>query len=170
MKGTTLKYGLVIGLVISCAMAGSSMLAGDPPDFGMMEVVGWTSMVLALLGIFLGVKAIREEKGGKIGFTEAFLKGLAIAAIAGGVVGLYTVVHIGVFDTEYSDQYMAYEMQKITESGMSQAEIREEIEFMEDLRPYLDNPFAQGAIMLLTVFIVGLLVSLGSGAVLKNYE
>ncbi len=170
MKSTTWKYGLGIGAVIALSMMTSHLLAGDPPDFDMMERVGWTSMILSSLAIFLGVRAVREEKGGRIGFVEAFLKGLAIAAIAGGVVGLYTAVHIGVFDKKYNERYMEHQINKMELSGMSQADIDAELAETEGLRDLLENPLAQGLVMTLMVFLVGLLVALASGVILKRNE
>ena len=168
MSSTTWKYGLGIGGVIALAMMVSYLLAGDPPDFDMMERVGWTSMILSSLAIFLGVRAAREENGGRIRFTEAFLKGLAIAAIAGGVVGLYSVIHIGVFDKEYNERYLEHQVTKMEASGMSQTDIEAELAETEELRAMLDNPLAQGFVMLVTVFLVGLLVALASGVILSN--
>ena len=170
MKSIVKKYGIGVGVFISLAMMISHFLAGDPPDFDMMEVVGWTSMILASLTIFIALRAVREGQGGFISFKDAFLKGLMVAVIAGGIVGLYTVLHIGLLDRDYTERYMEYEIAKMAEGGMTPAEIETELEKTAELRDLLENPFAQGLVMMIMVFLVGLLVSLGSGAILARKE
>lgn len=161
-------YGIGIGLFISLAMFLSYMAAGDPPDFGMMETVGYTSMVLALLMIVVGIRSRREEQGGVITFGEATKTGLAIAGVAALVVGLYTFAHIAWIDADYGTKYLAYEEERMTEAGMSQAEITEVMTEYEDNRELFDSPLLQGLILGGTIFVMGGVITLIAALFLRR--
>lgn len=168
MKKRTVTFGAGIGLVISLAMFISYMAAGDPPDFGMMEVVGYTSMILALAAIFLGIRSRREEEGGVITFGRAAMTGLAIAGVAGLVVGLYTFIHVAWLDPEYGTKYLAYEQQKMVDEGMSQATIASNMADYESMRELYDSPLLQGLIMAAMIFGMGGLISVVSALILSR--
>jgi len=63
MKRTVLVFGLIAGGLSALMMAGTLPLV-DRIGFDKGEVVGYTSMVLAGLLIFFGIRSYRENVGG----------------------------------------------------------------------------------------------------------
>src|ERR1051325_11766990 len=81
---TILKYGLIAGLVVGgFELATFVLFSGMPPlKYGM--VVGYTTMLIALSAVFVGIKRHRDlDRGGVIGFWPALGVGLGISFIAG---------------------------------------------------------------------------------------
>ena len=84
MWRTILKYGVIAGLVVG-GLEGITVatFSGMPPlKYGMW--IGYTTMLIALSAVFVGIKQHRDvDRGGVIGFWRAFGIGVGISFIAG---------------------------------------------------------------------------------------
>ena len=81
---TIVKYGVIAGLVVGAfefaTFVGFSGM--PPPKYGM--AIGYTTMLVALSAVFVGIKRYRDvDRGGVVGFWPAFAVGLGISFIAG---------------------------------------------------------------------------------------
>src|SRR5687768_10880023 len=80
-----LIYGLIGAVIVGAPMLWG-MLAFDVNNGAMPEngaVIGYATMLVALTGVFLGVKHYRDKvRGGVIKFLPALGVGLAISAVA----------------------------------------------------------------------------------------
>ena len=169
MKGTLVKYGLIGGFIMGFGFMISIPLSGDPPNYDTMEILGYASILIALVAIFFGIKSYRDRQlGGSIQFVKGLLTGIGISAIASAILGLYTFIHIAWIDPEFGQNYSAWEIDKIEASEMSAVEKEEAITSIKELLPALDSPIIQGLIMYGTVFVIGIIVSLISAAILKR--
>ena len=82
MKKTVLTFGLIMGAVMSVMML-LTLLFADDLGTGHSLVVGYTTMVLAGLLIFFGVRSYRDNVGGgEVRFGRAFAVGMLIVAIS----------------------------------------------------------------------------------------
>ena len=63
MKKTVLTFGLIAGVILSTMMV-VAILFKDAIGFDSGEIVGYTSMVLAFLLIFFGVRSYRDNVAG----------------------------------------------------------------------------------------------------------
>ena len=82
--GTTiLKYGLIAGGVVGSILFGTTVaFAGKHPPLAIGMVIGFSSMLLALSAVFVGIKNYRDHQlGGVIRFWPAFGMGLAISLL-----------------------------------------------------------------------------------------
>ncbi len=171
MKGTVVKYGLIGGLIMSIMFALSVVIAGDPPDYVVMEVIGYASIILALLAVFLGIKSYRDrELGGVISFSKGFGVGTGIAAVASLILGFYTFGHIAWLDPNFEENYTAWAIENVQASDMSATEKSAEIAQIKGMLESTNSPVIQGLIMFATVFIIGLLIALIAAAILKKTE
>ena len=83
MKKTVLTFGLIAGGILSVMMVLSIVFFADAIGFDRGEIVGYTSMVVAFLLIFFGVRAYRDNvAGGTVSFGRAFAVGGLIAVVA----------------------------------------------------------------------------------------
>ena len=103
MRRIVLTYGLIAGAV----MGGMLLLAlpfQEQIGFDRGAIVGYTSMVLAFLMVYFGVRSYRDTvAGGSIGFGQAFLVGLGITLVATAVyVATWQVVYYGSCPTSWS--------------------------------------------------------------------
>src|SRR4051812_45233336 len=80
MKRIVLVFGLLAGAVMS-AMMFIALPFSDHGATGM--IVGYTTMVLAMLMIYFGVRSYRDNvAGGSVGFGRALAVGALIALVA----------------------------------------------------------------------------------------
>ena len=77
MKKTVLTFGLISGAILSAMMLATLPFL-DGIGFDRGEIIGYTSMVLAFLLIFFGVRSYRDNvAGGTVGFGRALRGGRA---------------------------------------------------------------------------------------------
>jgi len=75
MKKTVLTFGLIGGAIMA-AMMFATLPFVDKIGFDKGEIVGYTTMILAFMLVFFGIRSYRENvKGGHITFGRAFRGG-----------------------------------------------------------------------------------------------
>jgi len=77
MKKTVLTFGLIAGAIVSFFMV-LALVFKDAIGFDRGEIVGYTSMVVAFLFIYFGVRAYRDNVGGG---TVSFGRGVAVGSL-----------------------------------------------------------------------------------------
>ena len=109
MRKIVLKFGLIAGAIMSAVML-ISFQFHDQIGFGKEGyIVGYTSMVLAFLMVFFGVKSYRDNvAAGTVTFWRALTVGLMIAAI-GSICYVATWELVGQrLAPDYFEKYAAY--------------------------------------------------------------
>src|SRR5215510_15001155 len=82
MKRTVLVFGLIAGAIMA-AMMFITMPLIDRIRPERAEIIGYTTMVIAFLMIFFGIRSYRENVGGgSISFGRALSVGLLIVLVA----------------------------------------------------------------------------------------
>ena len=97
-------------------------------------VIGYTMMVLAFLLVFFGIRSYRENVGnGSISFGRALGVGLLIMLISCACyVATWEIISHN-FMPDFSEKYMAHEIEQMRASGKSPQEIETEIENMRSM-------------------------------------
>ena len=164
MQSIVLKHALIAGGILIVAF-------GATLPFGIhSEVVGYTSMVLAFLLVFFGIRAYREELGGSIGFGKAFQVGILITLVVCAIyVVSWEIVYWG-FMPDFLDKYNAHALAKLRASGATAAAIREAQAKMAQLAKLYANPLFNAGITFMEIFPVGLIVTLVSAAILRRKQ
>jgi hypothetical protein len=165
MRKIVLTYGLIAGAILSVAMA-ATMPFMDRIGYDSGMVVGYTTMVLAFLMIYFGVRSYRDNVlGGRIGFGRAFGTGLLITLIA-------SICYVATWEVvsrtsipDFADKYAAHEIDKARREGKSDAEIAAMKTEMEEFKVLYANPLLKIAFTFLEPLPVGLLFSLLSAGV-----
>lgn len=156
MKKYITRFGLYSSLMIVALFLLTWLIWGYSLPYRTQEVMGYLSMTLSLNFIFFGIKAYRDEvNGGTITFGKALKLGSLITLLPSAAFGIYMIV----FFYLYGAQWTEYAMTNMPEEQKIQFQQAPEI-FM--------NPFFQGLIMFVTVFIVGFIISLISAFILKK--
>jgi Protein of unknown function (DUF4199) len=170
MKRTVLRFGLASGAVL---LALSSVMLplcmNGTINFDNSEILGYSSMVLAFLLVFFGVKSYRDNvAGGAIGFGKAFQVGLCITLITCAVYVIAWEIAYFNFFPDFLDKYSAYVLEKMRADGESAAAISKQAADLASMAKYYDNILFNSAITFMEVFPVGLIVTLVSAAVLRR--
>lgn len=169
MWRTILKYGAAAG-----AVAGGMLLAfglaydGEPfPDWGM--AVGFSTMLVALSAVFVGVKRHRDAAlGGAIGFWPAFGLGLAISAVAAVLYVLAWELTLAVVDGDFARMFAETMVERARAAGADGEALAEAVRKAGEFEAMYRDPPVRMAITFVEFFPVGVLVSLASAAVLRN--
>jgi len=168
MRKIILTFGLIAGAIMSVMMVITMTLVGRI-DFDKGEVIGYTSMVVAFLMVFFGVKSYRDNvAGGEIKFGRAFLVGLAITAVASMCyVATWEVLYYKVWP-DFPEKYAAHQIERARASGATEAEIAVQQQQMEKFKILYKNPIINAAISFLEPLPVGLILTLVTAGVLRK--
>ena len=169
MLRAILKYGVIAGLIVGGFEVGTfTAFSGEPPlKCGML--IGYTTMLIALSAVFVGIKHHRDvDRGGVIGFWPAFGVGLGVSFIAGiFYVAAWEVVqamtHMD-FASSYAQAIIASEKAK----GASAEALQKLTADMETFKVQYANPMFRLPMTFVEIFPVGVLVSLVSAGLLRN--
>jgi len=168
MKRTVLVFGLISGAI----MAGMLLLTIpfiDKIGFDRGEIVGYTSMVLAFLLVFFGIRSYRENVGGgTISFGRALAVGLLIVLISTVCyVIAWEVVYFN-FMHDFVDKYAAHMVEQVKNSGAGAQAIQAKLQEMKRFKELYENPFFNAVITFLEPLPVGLILTLISAIILRK--
>ena len=169
MKNTVIKYGLISGALISVMMM-LTISFHDRIGFDTAGlVVGYTTMVLAFLLIYFGVRSYRDRVGGgTVRFGRALAIGVLIAAVSSACyVATWEVMYFK-FMPDFMDKYSAHELEKARASGASEGQIASRKAEMEKFAVMYKNPLYNVAFTFMEPLPVGLAVALISAGVLSR--
>ncbi len=168
MKKIVLTFGLISGAILSGMML-ITLPFHDALGNDRALIVGYTTMVLAFLLVYFGVRSYRDNvAGGRIGFAKALGVGALIALIASSCyVATWEVMYFG-GKSDYIEKYQAAEMQKLRASGLGEAELAAKQAEMQKFADLYRNPFFNSALTFLEPLPVALVFSLVSAGILSR--
>jgi Protein of unknown function (DUF4199) len=168
MRKIVLTFGLIAGAILSAMML-ITLPFHDQIGFDRGAIVGYTTMVLAFLMVFFGVRSYRDNvAGGSVTFARAFIVGLMITAVA-SVCYVATWELVGYkLAPDYLDKYAAYSVEKARKSGATDAQIAAKTKEMAEFKEMYKNPLVNIAYTLLEPLPVGLLFTLVAAGVLSR--
>lgn len=167
MKKTVWTFGLISGAILSVMML-LTLPFMDSIGFDKGQVIGYTTMVLAFLLIYFGVRSYRDLVGGQLSFGRAFAVGALIAAVSSAC---YVVTWEFIYyrlAPDFPAKYQAHVIESVKSSGASQAEIEREVAKVQSFMELYKNPLMNAGITFLEPLPVGLVISLITAAVLRK--
>ena len=168
MRRTVLTFGLIAGVILSIMMLATLPFL-DSIGFDRGAVIGYTTMVLAFLLIFFGVRSYRDNvAGGFVSFSRAFGVGALIAVVASVCyVATWQLIYYKLAP-DFVAKYQAYTIEKARASGESQAVIDKQVADMQRLAELYENPAINVAITFIEPLPVGLVIALVSAGILRR--
>jgi Protein of unknown function (DUF4199) len=169
MKRIVLTFGFISGALLATMMT-ATMPFMDKIGFDHGMVIGYTTMVLAFLLVFFGIRSYRETVGnGEIGFLRALGIGLLIMTIATACYVFTWEILYHTLIPDFADKCVAYEVQKVRASGKSPQEIETEVASMKSMMAlYQSNILFNIAITFLEPLPVGVPMTLLSALILRK--
>lgn len=168
MKKNVWKYGLLSGLVLAVTMAVTVPFEHHiKASYGML--VGYTSMVLSFLIVFVGVKHYRDtECGGSIAFGRAFVAGALMMLIACVCyVAMWEALSATV-EKNFAHDYAASMVKRAQDSGLQGAALDARIAEAHKFEAMYSNPLYRMSMTLLEPLPVGLVMAVVTAGILRR--
>jgi hypothetical protein len=166
MKRTVWTFGLISGAILSAMML-LTMPFMDRIGFDRGMVIGYTTMVVAFLLVFFGVRSYRDNvAGGSVSFGRALAVGSLIALIASVCYVVTWEIFFFNFAPDFVEKMQAHMLEKAVASGESPAAIQAKIAEMERFAEMYRNPLINAAITFIEPLPVGLVFALVSAGIL----
>jgi uncharacterized protein DUF4199 len=168
MRKTVLTFGTIAGVILSAMMLATVPFI-DEIGFDRGEVIGYTSMVMAFLLIYFGVRSYRDNSlGGTISFGRALKAGALIAVVASfWYVATWQVVY-NKFTPDFMQRYQAHILDKARADGESEAQIAKLKADSEKYARWYRNPVIRSAMTFMEPLPVALIMVLVSAGVLSR--
>jgi hypothetical protein len=169
MKKTVLTFGVISGLIIAVLMS-VTLQFSHQIGLNRAMVIGYTTMVLAFLLVFFGIRSYRENVGnGSISFSRALSVGLLIMLISCCFyVATWEVIYHN-FLPNFADEYMTLASEQMRTSGKPPQQIEAEIANMQSMmQMYKSNILFNIAFTFLEPLPVGLVMTLISALILRK--
>ena len=168
MRKIVLTFGLIAGAILA-GMMFITLPFQDAIGFDRGEIIGYTSMIVAFLLIFFGVKSFRDNvAGGTVTFGRAFAVGAQIAVVASiCYVAAWQVVYYKLAP-DFIEKYKAHVLEEAREEGATEAELAKQRADMERFGELYKNPLVNIGITFLEPLPVALVVALVSAGVLSR--
>lgn len=170
MRKIILTFGLIAGGILAAMMAITMPLfMKGTLDSSNSEVLGYSTMVLAFLLVFFGIRTYRENVGGgAITFGRAFKVGILITLITCACyVIAWEIIYFN-FIPDFADKYAAVSMDHLRAKGASAAELATTQQKMADFKRLYANPLINIGMTFMEVFPVGLIMTLVSAGILRK--
>jgi hypothetical protein len=168
VKQIVLRYGFISGGILAAMML-VQMAFMDQIGFDMGAVVGYTTMVIAGLMIYFGIRSYRDGiGGGAVTFGRAFRIGTTIVAISSTCyVATWQVIYYK-FMPDFGEKYAAHVLEKAKADGKSEAELEKQRAELEQFKEMYKNPLVNIGFTFLEPLPVGLLMTLIAAGLLRR--
>jgi ethanolamine transporter EutH len=170
MRKIVLTFGLISGAIISGMMA-LNIAFQDQIGFDRGEIIGYTSMVVAFLLIYFGVRSYRDNvAGGSVTFGRAFKVGALIAVVASVCyVATWQVIYFG-FKPDFMEKYQAYLIEQARADGETEAQLAQRRAEMDKFAKLYRNPVVNAGVTLLEPLPVAFVITLVTAGVLSRQK
>ncbi len=155
------RYGLYSSaFLIATGLLLFFILGPSPEYYDIGEILGYSSITLSLVFIYFGIRQYRNDQlNGFINFGQATKVGLLIALFPALAFGLYNLVYVEFLDPEFMENYYQHQLQSM-QNTMSSKEFESAKAQMEAEKDMFMSPITQFFVMFLTVWIIGMIITL----------
>jgi lysylphosphatidylglycerol synthetase-like protein (DUF2156 family) len=105
-----IKYGLIIGILsgIWILILHFAGVYEDSQEAGRFSWIEYASVLIPLIGLYLGIKNFRDHiNGGRMEFVEGLLEGFKIMIVGGVIAAFFAVVYVQYAPSVLNTDYMA---------------------------------------------------------------
>jgi hypothetical protein len=164
MRRTILVFGLISGGLVGLFLVFSTLI-----NFKGGAWFGYTTMIIALSLIYVGVKNFRDKfNDGVISFGKALKIALGITLIASTIYVLVWLVEYYVFIPDFMDKYAAGLIRQARASGLSPDALQKRLAEIESVRVGYKNPVVVVLYTYAEIVPVGIIISLLTALLLKR--
>ena len=169
MRKTVLTFGLIQGVVLSAVLLLVTLPFHDEIGYDLGMLVGYTSMVIAGLLIFFGVRSYRDNvAGGSVGFFRALAVGVLIGAVAGVCYVVTWELVQERYASDFMKSYQVHVLEKARADGESENAIAQRKIEMDKWAEMYRNPAIRAAMTFAEPLPVTLIMALLSAGILSR--
>lgn len=154
-----IRYGLLTGLVSIIFSFLQLSFIEDPET-----PLRWLSLLILVGGIWLAHKQFKQLRGGFMAYGEGLGIGTIVAAVSGGLGGVFSYIYLTFIDPGYMQRVMNLTRSRMEEKGMDDAQV--------DQAMAMVKKFSGGALStvfaVLGALLIGFILSLIISAITKN--
>jgi hypothetical protein len=168
MNKTVWTFGLIAGAILSVMML-LTIPFEDTLGTDRGLIIGYTTMVLAFLLVFFGVRSYRDNvNGGRVGFGRALAIGSLIALVASACYVVTWEVLFFKISPDYAAKFEAEMVTKARTGGGSPEVVAKKVADAHDFAKRYQNPVFNSALTFLEPLPVGLVFALVAAGVLSR--
>ena len=168
MKRIVLTFGLISGAVLSVMMLATIPFM-DRIGLDKGEIIGYTTMVLAFIMVFFGIRSYRDTVlDGTIGFGRAFQVGILITLISCVCyVATWQLIYYKIAP-DFVEKYTAHVLEGAKASGATEQQLAVQKAQMAKFMQWYRNPLVNVAITFVEPFPVGLVITIVCAGILRR--
>lgn len=168
MKRIVLTFGLIAGAILSSILAATAAFQ-EQIGFDRGIVLGYTTMVLAFVLVFFGVRSYRDNVGGgAVSFGRAFAVGASIAIVASACYVATWQVLRHTLASDFAARYQAHVLERERAAGAGAEELARRQAELERFAEMYDKPLFNIALTFIEPLPVGLVLALVSAGILRR--
>jgi len=168
MKKIVITFGLIAGVIVgSMLMLSMPLYENGTLNFDNGELVGYTTMIVALSLVFFGVKSYRD-KIGSLTFGQGMKVGLLITLVAGLLYAISWEISYNTMSYNFTEEYEKYYFEKMKGEDVSETTLKEATEKVESFKALYKNPLIRFGMTLAEILPVGILITLISAIILRK--
>ncbi len=173
MRNIIIKYGLISGALSAAGILIITLIfksyGFDKVGFDNSAYIGYSLIIVSMAVIFFGIKAYRDNVNeGQVSFKNGLLIGLGIALISCVCYSLMWMVVYYNFMPNFMDDYAAFSIKKLKESGASETEMTKNLAQLQQYKDIYKTPLGIFSVTLMEPLPVGILGALVSAFILKK--
>jgi hypothetical protein len=168
MRKTVVRFGLYgLGLMLAVLII-NFLIFRNNYNWEVQEILGYATIILSLLFVYFGIRHWRDNyNSGRLSFGEGLKLGSLITLFPSVAFGLFTLLEMNVLDPEFSNKYYAHYQEKLKASTPPD-KIQQALEKLESEKEMFSSPFLQFTFMFLTVFLIGIVITVISSLILQS--
>ena len=158
MKILIKKYGSIAALIVVGIPVIQNLITGTSKEsFALGEIVGYTTMVIAMATVFVAMKHYRDNlNNGAMTFGQGIRLGLGISAVGGVAFAIYNAVFVTLIMPDFNKQYFSYQ----TGLEVGTDEFQSQFNAMMETSGWMFSAVGGSILMFFTVFLIGFVESL----------
>jgi len=163
MQKISLRYGLYAAIT-------GFIVFGLSLFLGASQVLGYIAIFIALSFVYMGIKYFRDtENNGKLRFKKALVLGMLITLFTAIGIAIMDGLYVTVINPDFFQEYGQTALDQAQESGNAEAitAAKTQIDQYTNMSTVQLGLFS-GGFMFVLVTLIGLIVSIISGLILKN--
>ncbi|MBC8124340.1 MAG: DUF4199 domain-containing protein [Candidatus Kapabacteria bacterium] len=166
MLPIVLRYGIISAIILLVTGLLGQMIIGSETNYDAMMVIGFTSMFLAFIMVYLGIRAARKKNAdGKIGFRSALVVGMLISLFATAMWVVTWEVTFATTMPDFMEKYTAKSLADLKASGATAEDMNvATIKAAQDVEAF-KQPLFRIAMATVEILPIGLIVALIGAAV-----
>lgn len=166
MQKTILRYGIYAGSVL-VILGLINLTVFKSLGYEAQEIAGYLGIFISMIFVFMGIKHYRDTvNSGKLSFGQGLKIGALIVIIPAIAFGLFDIVYTELIDPGWKEEYYNHYLDQY--KNLPAAEFEKMKAQLKAQQEMFSSPLMQFTIMSLTVFVLGMIVTVISSLTLRR--